>query len=449
MKTLKELDQVYRRMVFNPLFTKWRLKHTYAMGFYTGNNDIRSSVRTKLTDGKVDIFSCNLIAPTVNALLGTEIQNEYRIKVSVSNNTDEARDFEDGINQYFCNLQNKPLFENNIRMALKDAIIGGIGFVEIHYKNHEPLVDYINPLNIVIDFNDTTPYFDRQYQIVTWEDLPKEEIKLRYGVNNYKKLEFKYNDEDYQYLSQIENRVSDTMCNCEYKNRVFTVRYLEVVTGWEGTLNDAEQDSEIIRTIDPKFAVKLKKLSQVQVTIPFEAVICQGKVLKNEIVCPLVVNGQLPVIMMVCQKDEKSLPTGIVEQIIPLQESFNISLSRNISYANTTRTFITLQNTNDREALRDNVESVIAPNAVSVLSPGDKVDVVTPNNEVAQQRELMRECSELIKRASGVEDETKGIQTNAVSGVAQRQRDISSLRTNAFIFNNFSIFKKRIGEMIY
>lgn len=439
--SLKELNEEYKKLIQNPLFQQWRKTHKENVGFYNGNLFLDYETMQKLQKQGVKPLSCNLIAPTVNVLLGIEIQNEYRIKVNVTNMTDDARDFEDAINQYFCVLQNKEEFAGNLRRALKDSVIGGIGFVRVCYKDHQPQVEYINPLNIVWDFTDKTPDFTGQYTIVTWENLHKSEIRLRYGLKNYAKLRF---EDDYSIAKYDDDELEHDLSQYKYPNRVYTFRKKEVMKGWQGYT----EEGELVQTIKEDIAKVLQETEETQLAVNTNTVICQGIILDRNIEEPVVVGGEIPIIPMIYQRDDKFIPKGLVSTIRDLQMGFNLSFSRITAYANTEKTHAYISNVNDRELLVNNPELLIRPNAVVILTPQDKIETIRPNEAVQQQARLIETYMEFIKKASGIEDESKGIQTNAQSGIAQQQRDINSLRCNAFLYDNFKRFKKRIGGLI-
>lgn len=455
--TISQLDEYYKALISHPSFISWRELHDRSFGFYTGAKTVRRGVIEKLKEQEIMPLSCNLIAQNVNSLCGIEIQNAYRIKVNVSNNTQEARDFEDAINQYMTDVQNETGFENAVRTAFRDAIIGGLGFVSVHYVNHKPEISYISPYNIVLDFRDASRTFDKQQMIFVWEDLHENEIKLRYGNGNYKRLEFNepkgseygfYNSDTVRDTQALSESLKDI--DIEFQNRVFTCYRIEVVRGWQCVV-EAEQEGDkqaIIKTIDPNLALTLPNPEIAMVSVVIKTVICQGKILKQELEDPIIVDGQIPIVPMVYQRGYNLIPEGLVKQIEETQEGFNIALSRMNAYANTEKIFATITNVNDRNKFQQHPENAIKPNAVLALAPGDKIETVHPTEAIAQQRALLDAHILFMKRASGIEDETKGIQTNAVSGVAQQQRDINSMRTNAFVFDNFKNFKKRIGKMI-
>lgn len=459
---IETLDEYYKELVAHPLFTSWRENHDKSLGFYSGDLIINQNTKELLTTQGVDPIACNLIAQNVNSLCGIEIQNSYRIKVNVTNDTADARNFEDAINQYLTNLQNDQAFESAVRSAFKDAIIGGLGFVSVRYVNHKPEVHYINPYNIAIDFRDNSRMFDRQQVVFTWEDLHENEIKLQYGLSNYNRLKFnkgvQNRHEVFTYANITETKqclqtLAQSLTDTEFQNRVFTAYCVEVVDGWQGSIItestvDGHDNTVVVKTIDPQIGIKLPNAERVPTSVVIKTSICQGKILKQELEEPVVMDGQIPIIPMVYQRGYNFEPKGLVNQIEDVQEGFNIAFSRLNAYANTAKTIATIANVNTRQQFVENPENAIKPNAVLAFAPGDKIEVIYPSEAITQQKTLLDAHMLFMKRACGIEDETKGIQTNAVSGIAQQQRDINSMRTNAFVFDNFKAFKKRIGKAV-
>lgn len=439
--SIEELNREYRKLIQHPSFLNWREDYQAFLDWYSGKNSIKKTRIKELKNQGIDPLNCNVIAPLVNVLLGIEIQNEYRIKVNVTNMTDDARNFEDGINQYFCVLQNNEEFIKNIRLALKDCLIGGLGFVRVCYKNHEPQLDYIDPLHIVLDFNDDTYNFSRQNSVVIWEDLHENDIKLKYGAKQCSSLKFGRQEYARKYFS---NDLEGDLISTFKDNRVYTFYKKEITPGWEGE----DGEGNIVKTVNEELADKLNNVYDTTLTINTNTVICQGKIIARNAAEPIVVNGEIPIVTMVYNREAGEAPRGLVQQLTNLQEGFNIALSRLTAYVNTEKTYAYIENVADRELLVNNPDLLVRPNAVVVLTPQDKIETVRPLEAINYQTQLLTNYLDLMKKTSGVEDETKGIPTNAVSGVAQQQRDISSMRCNAFLYDNFKTFKKRIGKHI-
>lgn len=441
---IEELDTEYKNLIHEPAFREWRFNLDNGLGLYYGTKQFSEEDAKRLKKLQITPVACNIIAPTVNVLTGVEIQNEYRIKASIVNMTDEARDLEDALNQYFVVLQNKGEFATALRTALKDSIIGGLGFVRVWYDKHEPKVSYVNPYNVLLDFSDTTPDFAKQYTVITWEDLNPMEIRLRYGKKNFNKLGFSYKP-DFLSSTSIMRSYAPSLISTtrEYLRRVYTIRHRVVVNGYCGTLAG--------RTITTPIEIigsQLENVHTEDMTINQNIVVCQGKILKTYIEEPVIVNSQLPIIPLVFQRDYNGVPQGLCNGLAQLQGAFNFSLSKSTAYANTENVYIFSHDPLIRQSLAEDASFVVKPNSVAVLAPTDRVERVQPTAAIHQQFELMQNALALVKKTSGIEDDSKGIPTNAVSGVAQQQRDIHSLRTNAFIYDNFKAFKKRIGTLI-
>lgn len=445
VEKFNELERIYRRLVQNDLFLKWRANIEFSYKLYSGEFIASEASLESLARQKIKPLKCNLLAPVINVLTGVEIQNEYRIKANITNMADDARDLEDGLNQYLMVLQNKGEFATSLRRALKDCIIGGLGFVRVWYEQHEHRVSYIPPYNVAIDFSDITPNFSKQYSVVTWEDLHPEEIKSRFGLDTFNKLSFdETNLLRHQTLTSA-SFLSSSLYASDIQNRLFTFRLRETVPGYCGRLEE-----KYIHTDDKKIAPFLEECKEEEVTVNKIYTVCQGQIIDEKLEEPKVINGEIPIIPLVFLRDYQLLPRGLCCQLADLQESFNIALSRATAFANTEKIFIYAQDPSIRALLSEekNVSLVTRPNAVVVLSPEDRVEIVRPNEAIAQQARIMEQCVFLIKKVSGIEDDSKGTPTNAVSGVAQQQRDIHSLRTNAFIYDNFKEFKKRLGKII-
>ena len=224
-------------MVQHPAFRRWRAEHIDSIKYYDGEKGFTQQEHSLLVKNGITPVTCNFVAPNVNTILGIELQNEYNIKVQISSDDSEAKDCEDALNQYFYELQSKYDINTAQRRALRDALIGGLGFCNVKYVNAEPLVTYINPLNIVLDFNDETPDFSKQYCIYTWEDLDKTELQLRLSPADFAKL--KFSDDYRQNRMDYNQTLSDSLGATQYyEGRLYTRHALEVHRGYRGKVSN-------------------------------------------------------------------------------------------------------------------------------------------------------------------------------------------------------------------
>lgn len=456
---LEKLEAKYNKFRGNNLFQMWRNQYIDALNWYNGSVFMEDDILETLRKTEVIPISCNVLATALNVLLGIELQNEYRIKVIVTNQIDDARNYEEGLNEYFLALQNKQEFAGNIRSAFKDCLIGGLGFVKVDFVDREVILKRINPLNIVFDMSDETLDYGNQYTIFTWEDLRQEEIKYRfYKSNNYNKL--KFHDKEYYDFDINYNDLSDSILNTGYHNRVYTIHRITIEKGWRGFVKQRPSDNSenanesLVKTINKNVVEEISKenrwssLEETMLKVYSSIKICQGHVLESTLVDPVVVDEGLPIAIMTYNQDSMSFPKGFVSRMKKLQGALNVALSRVTSYANTEKVFIRLESQADREEINKDPSFIVAPNAVVTLGPNDSVEIVKPNEAIAQQTRLIEMYLEFFKKESGIEDESKGIQTNATSGIAQQQRDIASMRANAFLYDSFKRFKKKIGTFI-
>lgn len=438
---IEEIDQEYQNLIKNQDFKTWRYSYLKNLSYFLGESGIeRKQLKILAKNGISPVFF-NVIAPVVNTILGIAIQTDYGINVSVNHDSDEARECEQGLNQYFFDVMNSSDFSTSCLRAFKDGLIGGLGFCHVCYKNLAPCIEYISPLNIVLNFRDLSPDFKHQNVIFTWEDLPEQEIQLLFSSNEFRKLKFSRQDKDID--KDLSFLAPDLSNNPRYSNRVFMRHGLEIREGYRGY-----SDGALFYTLDKKIGEELEDWEQIPLTINTITYICQGRILKSLVQDPLVLNGRIPISIFVCNRDTGTIPHGVMNNLTTVQSCFNIALSKSIAYSNSEKTVVQISNLADRAKYEQEPEVFNHPNSVVFLAPEDRISSIRPNDATAQQIGFIRLFDSYLKNTSGLQDESKGIQTNAVSGVAVQHRDINSLRSTSFIFNNFKSFKKNIGEFL-
>lgn len=435
---IDDLENHYSKLVSNPDFRNWREAHIHCMRVYAGVTTFDKEVLIGLKKRGIPRTTANIVAPIVDALCGIELQNKSRFKVSLATDREEGQDIEEALNQYLFDFQNQSEIEEAFNLSLKDAIIGGLGFTEVRYENHRPFLGYINPLQIVFDANDSSASYTKQYEIFTWDDLPIMEIKRLFGRN----CGLRFDEYDY-YTHHKKDYLSESLF-CDNDRRVFTCKRIEIVDGWEGIGLDGVKT----QTVNKYYANLLSDVKKIEMPVVTTTYICQGKIIRRKIDDPICLTWDLPISILVFQKDADFVPRGLVRKIDDLQFNVNAALSKHAAFADAEKIFVKTDNGNLAREILDNPGQLQAPHSVTVLAREDNVIFSRQSEAMSQQSQIVSGLLDLIKKSSGVEDETRGIPTNANSGIAQRMRDMTSIRTNAFVFERFSNYKKKVGEKV-
>jgi len=438
---IEELNEEYKNLIKNPDFVYWRSMHIRNLRYYLGEEGINSRGLKNLKKRNIQPIECNIVSPLIHTIQGIEMQTSYDINVQVNATGEEAGECEEALNQYFYDIQSDEEYAQNIRLAFRDGLIGGLGFCRVFYDRDIPKIKHISPLNIAFDFYDQTSQFTNQYCIYTWEDLPKTAIRLLLGETEFKKLKFTKATDDY--FNSLNRLANDLTNDDNFNHRVFIRHGIEVRDGYQGYLN-----GDLFYTLDKKIGEKLQNSKEVPITINTMTTIIQGRIVKSVVQEPLVINGKIPIAIFSCNRVDGAVPKGLLESVVSVQSGFNMALSKSIAYANAEKTILHIGSTADRAKYEEAPEVLTQPNSVIFLAPEDRYEVQKSNDVVAQQIGFMNLFNDYLKKVTGLEDESKGVPTNAISGVALQQRDINSLRSTAFIFNNFKCFKKQIGTFI-
>jgi len=145
------------------------------------------------------------------------------------------------------------------------------------------------------------------------------------------------------------------------------------------------------------------------------------------------------------------IPKSLVENILDLQDQFIISLEKATILSQSKKIAI------DPEGLTSSMQKmsqsrikkeVASPTSVLFLSnPRQNLVDFSLTNEIRTHSGLAEEFLRLFDQATGIQREQRGQQTNAESGIAIYRRQIQSITSSIYAFNEFDIFKKKVGRL--
>lgn len=439
--TMSALDEIYQRMVQNYAYQRWRQNYKHCLKMYAGLHAFSESCEQEFRQRDIEGVTINIIAPIVNTLCGVEIQNRFRIKAVIDDSSENAAMLTEAINAYLLSVQNTMGCDQEFAYTLQDAVIGGLGWFYVGYRDHRPYLEHVDPLSIVFDTSDYTKNFKKQERIFRIHLWNTSEIKSRFK----EKAKGLWFDED-EFNNLNDLRTLDESLYSNITHRVIECVEKRIVHGYRGY---RESDGVMVETINKRDTGELVDVKPADLSVCYRTWICQGEIMRANVIRPTIINHEeLPYIPMVYQKDIHNLPRGLVSQIDDLQQNVNAILSKHSAYLNSEKIFVKTENPNVKMEILSRPNALQNPNAVLVLGKDDQVISLRASEATMQYTQALGNYMDLIKRASGVEDESRGIPTNANSGIAQQLRDNMSLRTNGFIFDNFRLFKKRIGLML-
>lgn len=440
-------QKTWERANVHERYIKWRKNHIEAQRFYDGRDvflgdDMRQLQRLNLLG-----ISANMVAPIIDNLTGVETQSRYRLKAEVDSFSEEATRLAAALSSFLVKVQEDQNSDAENSMALRDGCIGGLGWLSVLQHDNRTLIERIHPLEIIPDFDDISPHFTQMEYVFRVLYMSAEEIKARWKgkANALNFTSFSSREGISPAVRNLTNVIptftsEGTMnCVCEMQFKVPKKAFCGVSRdGKYFETFDYEKAEDIVESKNELEEIDSKEIRRI--------LFCQNTVLEYSPLSPSYPNQQdFSYIPFVYKKSGENVPYGMVENLKAMQIDLNARLTKMVRSYNAEKTFIKNAKKSTMETIRDRKDKYTDPNAVIALDQGEEVVFSKATETGDNQMKMVDTYLNLIKRSSGVEDESFGRETNATSGISQRIREATSLRTNAFIFDSFSLFKKRQG----
>lgn len=157
-----------------------------------------------------------------------------------------------------------------------------------------------------------------------------------------------------------------------------------------------------------------------------------------------------PFIPFIADRDKKGRPVGIIEPLIPIQETLNKTLSKWIWNTSSLRVLFELDAFQDSEEAKAEISK---PDAWIALTPGSlkdgKIDIARALDESAHLMQMINLLVEMAGRITGINDALIGIGGNNARTIGQEGSRIqqgASLQTA--VIENLYFSKQKSSEVI-
>lgn len=237
----------------------------------------------------------------------------------------------------------------------------------------------------------------------------------------------------------VNQRDRVRLVSCEYKipTRVKVIRGDELGT-LNGTIYD-EQNEGMKYLVSNEHASLFDAVRMVM----WKMIFCGNYVLQNS---KRPYKHQrfslVPVWAYVRKRDNR--PYGEVFNLMDPQDDLNKRRSKALFVLCTKQAVVEEGSVDD---IDDFIEEKDRPDGVMVVKRKDGVELISDVTLAAEHVVLMEQDAKYIENIGGVADESRGMQTNAISGKAIEARDRGSHVSNAGIFDNYRYSFQLSGEI--
>lgn len=443
---------------------------------YYDNDQLPLSVKSKLEERGQPLTIHNLIAPTVDGVLGMEAKTRTDLLVQADDPDDEIELLAEAINAVFADAARLARLDKARSDAYASMIKTGIGWVEV-YRNPNPLgprykIKFVPRDEVFWDWFSTEPdlsdarwllrrrwididaliaMFPNKRKIIEqasrgWEEFVDTDHMDGVDpdlVNGYEEAK-SWSREESEWMSSERQRVR--LQTVYYR----TVERKEVIRLSSGRVIEYNGD-------DPKHVAAVAsgkaKLEMGQFSRVIESWYAGPHLLgSKECDAP---TGMFPLVpFWGYRKDSSGEPYGLIARAIPAQDEVNFRRIKLTWLLQAKRVIMDKDATDmPRERVMEEVER---PDGLVELNPERKnqksisevFQVQQDFNIASQQFSVMQESMKLIQDTMGVYGAFLGQESNASSGVAIANLVEQGATTLAEINDNYSFGSQLVGELL-
>lgn len=441
-------------------YKAWCEQAELCQAFFEGNQWTADEMNAMQDNGQVPIV-VNRIAPRVNNLCGTDIQTRTKIKFRSRSAVMNAESMlaektkSEALTDLGLYVQERNDASNEFSAVFQTALINGIGWLEVCYEEGKGIVIGWRPYDqFVWDVSDRTRdlsnlrWVARQHVMSRDEAMAKfpdkaEKIKqlpeMISSLRMYENTTSSYADETSTSKSVVwyYDEDSDMVQIWEYQYKLVETKY-EATTA-DGRIISTFDKGEAYRAAVSKDAVSMSKEDRVYSLFFVNDTLLDELELEYQ-------TGEFTYVPFVLRRQQKDgQPYGIVRAAIDSQRAYNKSRSKLLWLMNARQIVMDSDAVEDINRL---AQEAARPDGIIVKKAGKEMQFV-PNQAEVQYHYAALERNDLdIQAALGIFDESLGVETNAVSGVAIQNRQTGTVRNSASHFDALRRYKRRIGRIL-
>jgi len=149
-------------------------------------------------------------------------------------------------------------------------------------------------------------------------------------------------------------------------------------------------------------------------------------------------------------KDGFYIPKSLVEDLLDLQREFVIRQSKSLFLSDSKKiavdpSVMDVFQKSDPESIKREVAS--STTVLLLPEPTKNLVDFSLANDIRTSLGLAEEYMKLFDQVTGINREQRGMPTNAHTGIAIRERQMQAITSNIYAFNEFNMFKKKVGRL--
>lgn len=435
----------------------WRPEAIESFGFEDGTGQWNTNdIATVTARGQIPLVS-NRIQPIINAISGVEIQSRYRIAVQNDSGNYQDDRLAKALTHFLYHIQKNQKVPHKGSLKFRNMLICGIGWSNIYKEDGRIFYEEVHPFNVMPDPDDLTEQYTSMRYVCRkrWLD-PKVVRKLWPKVAQYINFEdpdlcqIVYSPELIDRSSGYTNMQNYTgynqsrvlVCEVQHKEQKLAFRGIDSQGYYFETFNE-ELAEEIANS---KKDIEDFKAEQIIRTLFLDNFLLESAPLN-----PSIPNMQdfsyIPCVWK--RRFKTGVPYGLVHPMKDIQRDLNVRLTKALYMLNSKTLIMQGNKTLEYKDAFGISQQLKRPDPVLML-PSDitKWDYRENAPLTEAHIKLIERYDIEFQKVTGFFDESLGAETNANSGIAQKQRHLGSIRNNVFAFDNFSDMKEREAKVM-
>lgn len=449
-EALDKAQAYWKRANLHPSNMQWRTEAIEAFGFYDGSGQWSEKDLLTLNEDGRHPLTVNIIQRPIDALSGVEIQSRFRTGVQDDSGVLENQKLAKALTHALYFIQQDQRIPHKGSTKYRDHLICGIGWSNLYQENSRYFYDYVHPFNVITDPDDLSPQFDNMKFVCRkrWMEpdivaklWPKTASYIDFSDPNLSQTiyspELMDRNSNYTNINNYTGYSQSRVLVGEVQYKIAKKAYCGMDSqGFYFETFDEEKAEELANSLRD---IEEKESKQIIRTLFLDNYLLETAPL-NPNIPNLEDFSYIPCVWKRRSKD--GVPFGLIHSMKDLQRDLNVRITKALYLANSSRLIIT-GSLPPGESVQDIEAKLQRPSAVIVLPDGTKYDLKDNYPLADSQLKMVDNYEKLIPQVTGVYDDLMGKETNASSGVAQRQRQINSVRNNVFSFDNFADMKER------
>ncbi len=441
----------------HPSLQKWRTKAIESYGFYDGTTQWLAKDLAILAARDQYPMTINVVQGKINSLCGAEIQSRIRSACRNSSGNQVMDDLALALTHVLFFVQEDQRIPSKGSRKFKDMLICGMGWSNIYHECGKIYYENVHPYNVIPDMDDLTPDFEKMRFVGRKHFLsPDMVVKIWPKASKYIDFNSKqFLSSQSVYSPEIMDRSSTSTGYNDYsrsdQNRILVceMQRKEAKKAYcgidrQGFYFETFDDEKAEEMADSKNDIEEMNSNRIIRTVFIGDYLLETGPLDPD----LPADKDCGLIPCVWDKTfSDGVPYGLLEPMKDVQRDMNSRQTKALYLANSSRLFIT-GNPGEGQTDRKLSQKLKTADSVFIFPEETKYEIRENAPLSATQLEMYDKYDLMLQRVTGIFDDFQGAQTNASSGIAQKQRQAASMRNNVFAFDNFSEMKQREAKYI-